>query len=568
MSTEKFSPQLLKSILEAEGIDTSGLHDNLVGGSTQRPSIRKLSLLERKRALKTLAMLIAQFRSGSDDLLSFPLEDLHDVLRLLAELAGEAKQSDKNREEKRKALHAAAAMLRRMLHMRDASHYRVLGLNDGANPARISEHYRLLHELFWFDEAIDPQRKSRLRISEAYTVLKDHESRKRYDEDLARLEQQQLRSLTGGRGRRVWWGVVALTLLATGTVLFLYISALNGVRDNREADGIATETTGDQPVKLSDAEQAPSMDEVPEPAPEAKKEELPHPEVASGSESASGDTEEKVVEPVVTRAEPVAEKVERKSKKESVKRESSAKEGSPLVATAVDMERKPSSSQDKKRNQQTSERGKIHRYHISRADASVALKEAKEPVKEKRSFDEGATSLSVPYPEESLLVPPRIVVPQEDLFEEKGSGTSGVSASLDSSARGLEQAAESEPVMVVIGSPALRVDRLGKNQVRDIFLAQEPRLPDGERVVVIAPQGSSSAKVKFYRDVLGKSPRQLKIHWAKIRFQGRFQPLEQVVDDEMVKEKVAGSVNAIGIIKSTAVDGSVKVLFKPGGNRD
>jgi len=167
MSTEKFSPRLLKSILEAEGIDTSELHDNAADGSGERSSIRKLSFLERKRALKALAMLIAQFRAGSDELFSFPLENLHEVLRLLAELAAEAKQQGGNQEEKRKALHAAAAMLRRMLHMPDATHYRVLGLEKDATPAQISEHYRLLHELFWFDEAIDPQRKSRLRLSEA-----------------------------------------------------------------------------------------------------------------------------------------------------------------------------------------------------------------------------------------------------------------------------------------------------------------------------------------------------------------------------------------------------------------
>jgi len=120
--------------------------------------------------------------------------------------------------------------------------------------------------------------------------------------------------------------------------------------------------------------------------------------------------------------------------------------------------------------------------------------------------------------------------------------------------------------MVVIGSPSLRVNVLKKEQVRDIFLGREPRLPNGERVTLFAPQENSSAMVKFYRDVLGKSPRQLRIHWAKIRFQGRYHPLEQVADDMMVRERVARSGNAIGIVRSTAVDDSVKVLFDPNKN--
>lgn len=105
-------------------------------------------------------------------------------------------------------LHVAAAMLRRMLHMPDANHYRVLGLNNGATSTQIAEHCQLLHELYWFDETIDPQRKSRLRISEAYTALKDPESRHRYDEELAQFEQGPLHSVVGG-GKNGLWRVVA-----------------------------------------------------------------------------------------------------------------------------------------------------------------------------------------------------------------------------------------------------------------------------------------------------------------------------------------------------------------------
>ena len=561
MSTEKFSPRLLKSILEAEGIDTSELQDNAADESVERPSIRKLSLLERKRALKALAMLIAQFRAGSDELFSFPLENLHEVLRLLAELAAEAKQQGGNQEEKRKALHAAAAMLRRMLHMPDATHYRVLGLEKDATPAQISEHYRLLHELFWFDEAIDPQRKSRLRLSEAYAVLKDPESRERYDEDLARLEQQLLRSVAAGGGRRVWWwGIVAAALLGVGSVLLLYF---NGVRNNEIAKEKPAEWPQEQPGEIggtkpssiaeADSEQGGPQDQETVSSKGVSSEEIG--EKATAPEEA----------PKTTVRDSTIERAERKPRKELVKRGTSSEEKGVPVASAAG---KPAGSvfhRQKNEARVPAEKGKIRRYHIARAPDTPVVGKASGSRKREEISPKAEIPPSVPEPVDVLLAPPRIVPSQQDVSAARGHETvAGIPESPDTSVPVSPRV--SEPVMVVIGSPSLRVNMLKKEQVRDIFLGREPRLPNGDRVAVFAPQENSSAMVKFYRDVLGKSPRQLRIHWAKIRFQGRYHPLEQVADDVMVRERVARAGNAIGIVRSTAVDDSVKVLFDPNKN--
>ncbi len=561
MSTEKFSPRLLKSILEAEGIDTSELQDNAADESVERPSIRKLSLLERKRALKALAMLIAQFRAGSDELFSFPLENLHEVLRLLAELAAEAKQQGGNQEEKRKALHAAAAMLRRMLHMPDATHYRVLGLEKDATPAQISEHYRLLHELFWFDEAIDPQRKSRLRLSEAYAVLKDPESRERYDEDLARLEQQLLRSVAAGGGRRVWWwGIVAAALLGVGSVLLLYF---NGVRNNEIAKEKPAEWPQEQPGEIggtkpssiaeADSEQGGPQDQETVSSKGVSSEEIG--EKATAPEEA----------PKTTVRDSTIERAERKPRKELVKRGTSSEEKGVPVASAAG---KPAGSvfhRQKNEARVPAEKGKIRRYHIARVPATPGVGKASGSRKREEISPKAEIPPSVPEPVDVLLAPPRIVPSQQDVSAARGHETvAGIPESPDTSVPVSPRV--SEPVMVVIGSPSLRVNMLKKEQVRDIFLGREPRLPNGDRVAVFAPQENSSAMVKFYRDVLGKSPRQLRIHWAKIRFQGRYHPLEQVADDVMVRERVARAGNAIGIVRSTAVDDSVKVLFDPNKN--
>jgi len=568
MSTEKFSPQLLKSILEAEGIDTSGLRNHVANGSAKPSSTTKLSPIERRRTLKVLATLIAQFRAGSEQLLSFPLQDLHDVLRLLAELAIEAKQKATNREEKKKVLHVAAAMLRRMLHTSDATHYRVLGLQNGADSRQIEEHHRLLHELFWFDDAIDPQRKSRLRISEAYAVLKDPQSRSRYDEDLAQMERQLLRSLAGGRGRKIWWGVVALTLVAVGSVLFLYFgSGREAERENRAE----TEIPNESPVKEAGVEERLAPDSA-RSASGLQDSRLSEQITALEQDGVVKEPEPKTAVNARTRAEVEQESTtgqqgERLGREEVAEGDDSV--GSATLARKEELLIKSASSRRESKAGSSAEKGRIRRYSISREKVAAPVLQERPVRKQKIHREQKVSAEEEPlfvtsYPEESLVVPPQIVVPQVEPYQQQGRKPEPVIQ--HDLAQNTSKTGVITPTMVVIGSPGLPLNTLSRKQVKAIFLSQDPRLPTGERVTIIAAHEEGSAKSKFYREILGKSPRQLKIHWAKIRFQGRHQPLEEVEDEEMVKEKVARSTSAIGIIKSSSVDGSVKVLFTPDGH--
>lgn len=86
---------------------------------------------------------------------------------------------------------AALLLLQRLCFTRDASHYRVLGLNPDATAEQIKEHHRLLMRLvhpdragaadFWVDSYA-------ARINEAYSVLSRPQTRADYDECLARRQ--------------------------------------------------------------------------------------------------------------------------------------------------------------------------------------------------------------------------------------------------------------------------------------------------------------------------------------------------------------------------------------------
>ena len=120
-----------------------------------------------------------------------------------------------------------------------------------------------------------------------------------------------------------------------------------------------------------------------------------------------------------------------------------------------------------------------------------------------------------------------------------------------------------EPGLVVVGAPDLAVDTLTREQVRAIFLGESVRIPSvGGPLSAVLKKEYGGADGEFYRKVVGKTARQFRIHWAKIRFQGKQLPPQRVVGDKAVKSLVAGTPRMIGIIDSTAVDDSVKVLLR------
>ncbi|KAF0192160.1 MAG: hypothetical protein FD165_1228 [Gammaproteobacteria bacterium] len=117
--------------------------------------------------------------------------------------------------------------------------------------------------------------------------------------------------------------------------------------------------------------------------------------------------------------------------------------------------------------------------------------------------------------------------------------------------------------VVVIANPSLAVDTLTAEQIKEIFTAAAPRLPDGTPCKVIDQAEQRPARTEFYQKVLHKTPEQAKAYWAKQIFTGNGVPPPVVMDDAAVKKWLSRFPDGIGYIDETAVDGSVKVLLRP-----
>jgi ABC-type phosphate transport system substrate-binding protein len=117
--------------------------------------------------------------------------------------------------------------------------------------------------------------------------------------------------------------------------------------------------------------------------------------------------------------------------------------------------------------------------------------------------------------------------------------------------------------VVAVVSSTSAVTTLSKAQVTDIFLGKISRFPNGTQAIPIDQAEGSTARNEFYATYAGKSPAQIKAHWAKIIFTGRGQPPKTLSTDSDIKKLIAANPQAIGYIERSAVDSSVQILLQP-----
>lgn len=120
----------------------------------------------------------------------------------------------------------------------------------------------------------------------------------------------------------------------------------------------------------------------------------------------------------------------------------------------------------------------------------------------------------------------------------------------------------SQADVLVVVSAKSALTTLDKNQVRDVFLGKVTSLPDGRSAALIDQPESSPLREEFYSKVTNKSAAQAKAYWAKLSFTGRGVPPHESADSGDIKKMINSTPGAIGYIEKSALDDSVKVIFK------
>jgi len=103
---------------------------------------------------------------------------------------------------------------------------------------------------------------------------------------------------------------------------------------------------------------------------------------------------------------------------------------------------------------------------------------------------------------------------------------------------------------------------LSAEDVQRLFLGKLKSFPGGGEANPVNQKEGQPAREQFNQAVLNKSESQLKAYWSQLVFTGKGTPPKDVGGSADVKKLVAANPNMIGYIDSSAVDGSVKVVYK------
>lgn len=118
--------------------------------------------------------------------------------------------------------------------------------------------------------------------------------------------------------------------------------------------------------------------------------------------------------------------------------------------------------------------------------------------------------------------------------------------------------ASAENVLVIVNKD--NPNTIDRTYIRQIYTAAAKVWPDGAPVVVFDQGEESEARELFYTTIVGKSAANMRALWSQNIFTGKGLPPRIATPDEQMKRTVAGNRNAIGYIRASALDASVRGL--------
>jgi len=119
---------------------------------------------------------------------------------------------------------------------------------------------------------------------------------------------------------------------------------------------------------------------------------------------------------------------------------------------------------------------------------------------------------------------------------------------------------QAEDIVVIINPK--NEAKLSKELVMSYYMGDAKAWTGGVPVRLLDLPPDSSTRAAFDKLALGKSTQQMKDIWMKNATSGKAEPPKEMDSDAEVKKAVASSRMAMGYIKASSVDDTVKVALQ------
>lgn len=124
---------------------------------------------------------------------------------------------------------------------------------------------------------------------------------------------------------------------------------------------------------------------------------------------------------------------------------------------------------------------------------------------------------------------------------------------------GVAASQEADPVEVIV-STTVTERSLSSNALRAIFGMRLRNWPNGNRIRVFVLPDRNPTHVAFCKQLLNIYPHQLRLAWDRLVFSGTGQAPTEVDSEEEMRAWVATTPGAIGYLRRSLVNDSVRVL--------
>ena len=115
--------------------------------------------------------------------------------------------------------------------------------------------------------------------------------------------------------------------------------------------------------------------------------------------------------------------------------------------------------------------------------------------------------------------------------------------------------------LVVVANPKSGIDRMSREEVVFVFMGRWRYLPSGIAALPVDSPIESPERTAFYRQLVNKSPSEIKAYWSRLIFSGGSRPPVAPDSREEQLRILASTPGAIGYLERSAVDGQVKIVF-------
>ncbi|MBR7799093.1 hypothetical protein [Undibacterium fentianense] len=116
---------------------------------------------------------------------------------------------------------------------------------------------------------------------------------------------------------------------------------------------------------------------------------------------------------------------------------------------------------------------------------------------------------------------------------------------------------------VVIANLQAEVDKMSKDEVINVYMGRNRRLPSGIKALPIDLENPLAEKANFYNFMVNKELAEISSYWARLMFSGQGSPPRQVMSVEQALEIVINEKGAIAYIDRRKIDKRVKIVFDP-----